>query len=229
MLRRIYHGSDHVIERPVFGKGKPYNDYGRGFYCTENLDLAKEWGVGIDRDGFANCYDIDCDGMDILNLNSECYCILHWLAVLLENRTFDVSTPLAHEARDYLLSRFLPDYQNRDVIIGYRADDSYFAFAQDFVNGGISLRQLNNAMHLGKLGEQFVMKSERAFSALRFVGYERAASSEYFARRAQRDRAARRGYFDVERNQRRAGDLFIIQIIDEGMDGDDARLRRNLS
>ena len=26
----IYHGSDHIIETPVFGEGKPYNDYGQG-------------------------------------------------------------------------------------------------------------------------------------------------------------------------------------------------------
>lgn len=39
----IYHGSPEIIEKPVFGKGKPYNDYGMGFYCTEHLELAKEW------------------------------------------------------------------------------------------------------------------------------------------------------------------------------------------
>ena len=31
----IYHGSPEIIEKPQFGKGKTYNDYGRGFYCTE--------------------------------------------------------------------------------------------------------------------------------------------------------------------------------------------------
>ena len=43
--------------------------------------------------------------------------------------------------------------------IGYRADDSYFSFASDFINGAISYRQLCNAMCLGKLGQQFVLKS----------------------------------------------------------------------
>ena len=33
--------------------------------------------------------------------------------------------------------------KNYDVIIGYRADDSYFAFAQDFLNNAISLNTLN--------------------------------------------------------------------------------------
>ena len=38
----IYHGSPKVIERLVFGEGKVHNDYGRGFYCTEHAELAKE-------------------------------------------------------------------------------------------------------------------------------------------------------------------------------------------
>lgn len=37
----IYHGSPNIVT-PVFGEGKDYNDYGQGFYCTENLELAKE-------------------------------------------------------------------------------------------------------------------------------------------------------------------------------------------
>ncbi len=44
MVRKIYHGSKDIIEKPVFGYGKTYNDYGLGFYCTDSLDMAKEWG-----------------------------------------------------------------------------------------------------------------------------------------------------------------------------------------
>ena len=82
---------------------------------------------------------------------------------MLENREFDVPSGLALEAKEYLLSNFKVDYENYDAIIGYRADDSYFSFAQDFINGTISYRQLNSAMHLGKLGLQFVLKSNPAF------------------------------------------------------------------
>lgn len=229
MVTRIYHGSDHIIERPRYGAGKPYNDYGRGFYCTEQLEMAKEWGVRRGRDGFANIYEIECDGLDVLDLNDDQYCILNWLAVLLENREFDVPSPLAYEARQYLLEHFAVDYAACDIMIGYRADDSYFSFAQDFINGTISLRQLDRAMHLGELGEQFVLKSERAFDAVDFVGYEIAEHDEWYARKMGRDRAARRQYFDLERNKRQKGDLFIAQIIDEGMDAHDPRLRQNLS
>lgn len=161
----------------------------------------------------------------MLNLNSEDYCILHWLAVLLENREFDIPSALAAEAKEYIRKYFLVDYRSCDIIIGYRADDSYFSFAQDFINGTISYRQLNNAMYLGNLGEQFVLKSKKAFSRIGFMGYEIAESGEWFSRKESRDKSARREYFDVERNKRQRGDIYITQIMDEEMKSDDLRLR----
>lgn len=225
MIKTLYHGSTHIIEKPVFGFGKTYNDYGLGFYCTDSLEMAKEWGASKDRNGYANRYELECDGLDILDLNSDSYCILHWLCILLQNREFDMPSALALEAKEYLLAHFGVDYQSRDAVIGYRADDSYFSFAQDFISGVISYRQLNNAMHLGKLGQQFVLKSRIAFDRIRFADSEIAESGEWYMRRLQRDKTARREYFDIERNKRRKDDLYIMQIIDGEIKADDARLR----
>ena len=225
MIKKIYHGSSEIIEKPIFGYGKAYNDYGLGFYCTDSLEMAKEWGASKNQNGYANCYEIECDGLKILDMNSPEYCILHWLNVLLRNREFDVPSGLALEAKEYLKSNFDIDYQNVDVMIGYRADDSYFSFAQDFINGAISYRQLNNAMHLGKLGQQFVLKSKAAFDRIHFLGYEPAESGEWYEKKTLRDQAARREYFDVERNKRQRGDIYITQIMDEEMKPNDPRLR----
>ena len=187
--------------------------------------MAKEWGVSRERDGYANCYEIDCDGLTILDLNAGNLTILHWLAVLLQNREFDMLSALSVEAKEYLLSNFLIDYSTFDIMIGYRADDSYFSFAQDFLNGTISYRQLGNAMHLGKLGQQFVLKSIEAFERIHFVRYEVADRKEWYVKKQSRDRLARREYFDQERNRRQRGDLYITQILDEEMKSDDPRLR----
>lgn len=225
MIKKIYHGSSNIIEKPIFGYGKPYNDYGLGFYCTDSLEMAKEWSVGKNQNGYANCYEIECDGLRILDLNVQEYCILHWLTVLLQNREFDIPSGLALEAKEYLLANYALDYESFDVIIGYRADDSYFSFAQDFINGTISYRQLNNAMHLGKLGQQFVLKSKTSFERIKFVGSEIAEGGEWYAKKMLRDKTARREYFSVERNRRQRGDLYITQIMDEEMMSDDLRLR----
>lgn len=225
MIRQLFHGSPSIIEKPQFGYGKVYNDYGLGFYCTDSLEMAKEWGVAQNRNGYANSYELDCEGLKILDLNGPSINILHWLAVLLENREFDVPSGLALEAKEYILNTFRVDYQSQDAIIGYRADDSYFSFAQDFINGTISYRQLNNAMHLGRLGQQFVLKSKQAFDRIHFLGYEVAEHDEWYAKKMLRDRSARREYFSVERNKRQRGDLYITQILDEEMKPDDERLR----
>ena len=129
MKKKIYHGSIKVIEKPVFGYGNIHNDYGLGFYCTEDLELAKEWAVNEIQDGYANIYEVELEGLNILNLNQPNYCFLHWLALLLANRTFSIPFPLANEAKEYIIKNFLIDVSKYDVIIGYRADDAYFKYA----------------------------------------------------------------------------------------------------
>lgn len=225
MNKKIYHGSISIIEKPTYGLGKKYNDYGLGFYCTEDINLAKEWAAKNDKNGFVNEYAIDTNGLTILNLNDNKYCILHWIAILIQNREFDSVSPLAEEAKEYILNNFLINYKNADIIIGYRADDSYFSFAQDFLNGTISYRQLSNSMKLGNLGEQFVIKSKEAFNRLKFVKSVEVKATEWYSKAKVRDTSARKEYFNFEKNKRLPGDIFIAQIIDERMNENDPRLR----
>ncbi|HAM08229.1 MAG TPA: hypothetical protein DCP66_05465 [Collinsella sp.] len=84
-----------------------------------------------------------------------------------------------------------------DVIRGYRADDSYFSFARQFVSGMISLRQLQRIMCLGDLGIQYALMSERAFSMIRFCDWKRASGSEFYPKRFEREQNARRKYLDT--------------------------------
>ena len=224
MKKIIWHGSDHAVPTPTFGMGNIHNDYGLGFYCTENVNMAKEWGVQDGRNGYANRYEIEMDGLSVLNLSDGSHTMLEWLAILLENRTFDDISPLAVEAKEYLKRNFLPDYRSYDIIIGWRADDSYFSFASDFVNGVIPYRVLCSLMKLGKEGEQFVLKSPKSFSALGFLGIEEAKWNEWYPKKAFRLKAARRDYFENGKNRRITGDIYITKILEEEMRNDDPRL-----
>ena len=159
----LYHGSPKAIETPLYGYGSKENDYGLGFYCTQSNDLAKEWACPTVQSGFSNKYELDMDGLRVLHLNSDGYHILNWIAILLQNRIFAKRSPVARQANSYILNEFLPDISGYDVVIGYRADDSYFSYAKDFLNNTISVNQLSQAMKLGELGEQVVLKSEKAF------------------------------------------------------------------
>ncbi len=220
----LYHGSSEIIRQPVYGKGKAYNDYGTGFYCTEHLELAKEWACTENVDGYANRYELDTSGFSILNLSSGEYTILHWLALLVEYRQLRISTPVMRRGVAWLREHFLLDLAPFDVIIGYRADDSYFSFARAFVNNEISLSQLSRAMRLGKLGEQVVLKSPAAFERIRFMGYEVADNTVYYAKRKARDDDARASY-RAELELDDLNGLFMRDIIREEVQPDDPRLR----
>lgn len=215
----IWHGSSHIIEKPEYGRGNPYNDYGLGFYCTEHKALAKEWACTENRDGFANGYQIDVSQLKVLDLSK--YSILHWLTLLVLNRRFDTSTPIANRGVQYLAENFLIDTTQYDIIRGYRADDSYFSFARDFTKNIISLRQLEHSMKLGKLGEQIVVTSPKGFSSLQYLKNETSDNTIYYMKRRCRDEAARTAYRsqmdDIE-------GLFMRDIIKENIQDGDPRL-----
>lgn len=214
-----------IIEHPDLGKGKEHNDYGRGFYCTESLEMAKEWACAMPgQDGYANCYKLDNTDMKVLNLSEGRYHVLNWLAVLAMNRDFRASTPIGIDGKEYIIREFGVDLMPYDIIRGYRADDSYFAFARAFVNNTITATQLREAMKLGKLGEQVVLKTEKAFHNLNFAGKEFADGAVYFAKREQRARNAEKDFREIIKGDAKEG-LYMIDILREGMKNEDLRLR----
>ena len=223
----LYHGSEQLVEEPTFGKGRVNNDFGLGFYCTESEDLAKEWAVSSLRNGFANRYTLDTEYLNILNLNSPNYTILNWIAVLVEHRLFSIKTPVARRAKRYLIDHFGVNVNAYDLITGYRADDSYFDYAESFLNNGISVEQLARAMRLGKLGEQIVVKSQFAFSRLRYEGFDVAEKEKYYVLRKARDEEANRAYLEMLEEE--SDGLYIQDIMRGGIRNDDPRIPRNLS
>ena len=225
-LITIYHGSEKIVEQPIFGDGKKNNDYGLGFYCTANEDLAKEWAVSSMCDGVSNRYTLDTEYLNVLNLNSHAYTILNWIAVLVENRLFSIKTHIARKAKQYLIDNFSINVNAYDLIIGYRADDSYFDYAESFLNNGISVEQLAHAMQLGKLGEQIVVKSKYAFSKLQYEGFDVAEKDKYYVLRKARNDEANQIYFKMLEED--DDGLYIRDIMRGGIKNDDPRIPRNI-
>lgn len=226
-LITLYRGSEVIVEVPEFGKGRKNNDYGLGFYCTESEDLAKEWAVSSLNDGFVNRYTLDTEYLNILDLNGPEYTILNWIAVLVEHRLFSIKTPIARRAKRYLIDNFGVNVNAYDLITGYRADDSYFDYAEAFLNNGISVDQLAKAMQLGKLGEQIVIKSRFAFSRLKYEGFDLAARDTFYVRRKARDDEANQLFQDILEED--DGGLYIRDIVRGGISNDDPRIPRNIS
>ncbi len=222
----FYHGSSQIVSAPEFGKGREHNDFGLGFYCTKNLELAKEWAVSSVANGFANAYTLVPEYLKVLNLNSSEWTILNWIAVLLQHRVFPIKTPVARKARQYLIDHFYVNVNAYDLVIGYRADDSYFDYAEAFVNNGISVGQLARAMRLGKLGEQIVVKSKYAFSLLQFQGFEPVEKDKYYILRKARDTSANEAYLKML--EEAEDGIYVNEIVKGVLKNDDPRIPRNL-
>ena len=203
-MRTIYHGSVKIIEQPQYGAGRKDNDYGLGFYCTEDMELAKEWAASDERGGFVNCYEVEEDGMCFLDLqqipeesgsySAQERMILQWMALLVDNRAIRLGSPVERRGKEYLVSRFLPDISKYDCLIGYRADDSYFSYARAFLSNTLTIGQLSAAMRLGNLGLQYVIRSPRMFDRIRFLEAVPVDGGVYFPKRMQRDQSARKEF-----------------------------------
>ena len=203
-MRTIYHGSVKIIEQPQYGAGRKDNDYGLGFYCTEDIELAKEWASSDERGGFVNCYEVEEDGMCFLDLqqipeesgsySAQERMILQWMALLVDNRAIRLGSPVERRGKEYLVSRFLPDISKYDCLIGYRADDSYFSYARAFLSNTLTICQLSAAMRLGNLGHQYVIRSPRMFDRIRFLEAVPVDGGVYFPKRMQRDQSARKEF-----------------------------------
>ena len=192
MERILYHGSEFVIRSPEYGKGNIHNDYGLGFYCCTNKELAKEWAAKRTGRGFVNSYSLRDDNLKILDLTKPPYdSVLYWVALLLNNRELS-SEILNNYPRElkYLKEKFLIDTSKFDVVIGYRADDSYFRFPVSFVRSEITLESLNRIFLAGELGKQYVVISKKAFSLLKFLDFEEAieqSKQNYYKRKDKAD------------------------------------------
>lgn len=210
MILTLYHGSKYIVEKPQNKKGNPHNDYGPGFYCTKERELAMEWAVSRNNDGYANKYSIDTTDLKIYEFDKDN--VLEWLAILINNRTFDISFPITQQAKDFLTAHYLKDYSQYDILVGFRADDSYFDFAQDFLSNNISLRQLSRALQLGYLGKQYCIKSKTAFDRIKFESYE-TSNSKYYERKILRERIAKDNYHNNIINTIESNDIFVIDLI----------------
>ena len=222
----LFHGSNKIISNPTKAGGKVHNDFGQGFYCTPDIELAREWACTETPTAFANHYSFEPSyTLEICNLSGPDYHALNWIAVLMANRVFDTPYGVTHEIKEYILSEFLPDLSGVDIIRGYRADDSYFSIAKSFLQGSLTVKWLDRALRLGNLGEQVFLKSQRAFDALVFISSEPVDKSIYYPKRIKRDNDARRAFAQIEGAGMGVDGLFATDILRNKIKNDDIRLR----
>lgn len=113
----LFHGTPDKVVLPAYGRGEERHDYGKGFYLTESVDLAKEWAVcrPNETNGWVHKYELETDGLKILDFQEQG--VLPWLAELMKHRD-------ASDSRRYhmLAAKFIEKYgiqtENYDVVKG---------------------------------------------------------------------------------------------------------------
>lgn len=176
---QVYHGSDHIIQTPVYLGGKEDNDYGNGFYTTEYEDRAKSWAAlnGDPSHSIVNKYELDLDGLNVLNLAD--FGVLAWIAEVVSNRgTSQEATEILGKR---LVEMYKVDTSLYDIIIGYRADDSYTQVIEAFLLNQMNIAEVEKLFYKGSLGNQIFLKSEKAFSQIKWLGSYETASEEKYA------------------------------------------------
>ena len=163
----LYHGSPKQFFELDSSKGEDKHDYGRGFYLTPTIELAKEWAVcNIDEDGYLHKYEVDLTGLRILDFDKEN--VLSWLAELMSHRDADTTQSYIQNSKIFV-NKFKIDTSGYDIIKGWRADASYFYIAKQFVRNEIDLSILDELLKKGDLGIQYCLKSKKAFNQTREI------------------------------------------------------------
>lgn len=195
----LYHGTGDKDFKPNFNYPNYNNDYGRGLYTSPVLELAKEWAMyrGSHKVGTVVEFEVDLEGLNILDLRNMDS--LYWVSILANNRKIDDLSEVAIDNLERLSSKYYIDVNNYDLIIGYRADDSYYMYMKSFISGELYRDTFEKALRLGNLGIQYCIKSELAFSRLiekrRHETYE-----EDRLKYIKRDKHARARYIELKRN-----------------------------
>ncbi len=210
----IYHGSNIEIQNPSKNKGKTYNDYGQGFYCTQHKNIAAQWACRFGEDGIVSEYEVDINELDVLVLD-ENYHILNWLAILAKNREFSNITTIRNSK--FIIENYSINYKQYDIIIGYRADDAYYRFVREFLSGVVGVNTLEQAMYLGEQGLQVFIQSERAFSKLRFTNSYEVDQEEYYLTLEKNIEKANSQYEDLKKDNE-LNDIHLRDIKGGGFD-----------
>ncbi len=156
---RLYHGSNTKIEVPDLTHSKPFKDFGRGFYLSEEKQQAWDMAfqkVNQTQEGKAEITEFLFDETVLL---SDDYKVLNfpdyseeWALFVLANRNKNAKQP----------------YHDYDIVYGPIANDGVTYQLRRYEGGVISLARLVEELKYAKgITFQYFFGTERALQLLR--------------------------------------------------------------
>lgn len=159
---KLYHGSNIIVEHPSVVKGKPFKDFGQGFYLSDTAEQAMEMArrvverVDAGQTPVVNTYEFDDSARTDGSLKVKRFETYteEWAEFVLRNR--DRKTP--------------QPYHDYDIVYGPIADDGVVRQMRRFEMGAITLKELMQELQYPpKITFQYFFGSEKALEKLKFL------------------------------------------------------------
>lgn len=150
----LFHAGGKEIKTPDICIGRKNADFGQGFYLTPDKEFAYRWAP---EDAFVNEYILETEGLEIHRFSRT----PEWFRYILGNRS----------SKDTL---------DADVVIGPVAVDTIYDTLGILSSGFISPEDALQLLCIGPLYTQAAIKSEKAASALTWIGSEKVRDREKY-------------------------------------------------
>ena len=213
-MTTLYHGSKKIIERPTTDMISYACGLGQGFYLTPDESKAAEYAVSYKQDGYVSAYNIDLDKYNVLDLTSDEYSPLNWVGMFAANRSIDATSIEALSAKRYLIDNCAP-VGRYDIVIGCRCDGIFTRVATDFINGKLSYRNLCRMLNVGET--QYAILRDTILDELEFAGSSFVSSAEVYPKKDMSYAKKLEGYNKRLNAPLRNGDMYISEVMKEGM------------
>ena len=164
---RLYHGSNLVIVNINLAMGRPYQDFGQGFYLTDIEEQAKKMAIRVAKiygqSPILNVYEINDNFKELYNLKIKDFgtrTTEEWAKFVMNNRSrefTDVQDVLCNKDNKY------------DIVIGPVADDNMALLFRQYENEIIDFETLLKGMIYKKTSSQYSFHTEKSVKLLRKV------------------------------------------------------------
>lgn len=159
---KLYHGSNIVVDHPDITKGKPFKDFGQGFYLSDTKEQAMEMAqriverVGAKQSPVVSTFEFDESVMTDGSLKVKRFETYteEWAEFVLRNRDRKTQQP----------------YHGYDIVYGPIADDGVVRQMRRYEMGDITMKELMQELQYPpKITFQYFFGSEKALEKLIFV------------------------------------------------------------
>lgn len=156
----LYHISDRILEKPIVSGSEQTNDYGRGFYCTTDEEIIQ---YKNPNSKVINKYNTDISNLAILDLTE--LDIIYWITLITNYRSINVNSKYLNR----LKQNYMIDLNKYDCVSGWRCDGTISTIINNFFQENITSDAIYEAIKIGLIQPEFVLKSQYAFDNTKFI------------------------------------------------------------